>query len=369
MDKKINKISDEITLIIKELLETTEENAKEIAFKYLNKTSSSFQYGAFQNLQLSELKRELENLIDESIAKLDQAIENSKQVAEYNAERIKTEIRQKTRSLFAATVKNHRLNVIKVVRDQKTMPLKNAIFKATQSGLDSSITIRTKRGNMGYKEYMEMAVRTTMQNELGEQQLKFNKDAKVVFYISNVFQDSADDHSEYQGKYFYDERYKSYGFKTDLLAAIENRINQLKILSVQEVRSKPPYLTTRPNCRHRLTPVSIKKVLNNVPEQLFASMKLTDGTYRSKNYLLSQEQRKNERMIRKYKARADQNKKLFEQTQDENYRAAYRKDRLLVRKWQFRQRQLVKANPQLERDYRRETKNIIIRDLGVRYNT
>ena len=85
------------------------------------------------------------------------------------------------------------------------MPLKEAIFKQTQEGIDKGIKIRTKRGNMGYKEYMEMAVRTTIQNEIGEQQLKFNVDAKVVFYISNVFQDSADDHADYQGKYYYDE--------------------------------------------------------------------------------------------------------------------------------------------------------------------
>jgi hypothetical protein len=369
VNKKINKLSDEVTKIIKELLETTEENAKEIVYKYLNKTSNTFDYSAFQTIQNIELKRELEQMIDEAIARLDQAVDNSTEIAEYNTSRIKAEIKTKTNALMVASLREHKLSVIKVVRDAKTVPLRQAIFNQTQVGLDKAPKIRTKRGLMGYKEYMEMSVRTTMQNELGEQQLKFNVDAKVVFYISSVFKDAADDHAPYQGKYYYDERYRSYGYKTDLLTAIENRINELNMLSVQEVRDNPPYLTTRPNCRHRLTPVSIKKVLTNMPEELYSDMRLTDGTYKDKNYLLSQEQRKNERMIRKYKARKEQNLKLYEQTQDENYLNASRQDQILVRRWQSRQRQLLRANPQLERDYRRETKNIIIRDLGVRYNS
>jgi hypothetical protein len=183
-----------------------------------------------------------------------------------------------------------------------------------------------------------------------------------------VFQDSADDHADYQGKYYYDERYKSYGFTTDLLTEIQNRINQLSMLSVQEVRDGEPYLTTRPNCRHRLTPISIKKVLNNLPDEIIADMRLSDGTYKDKNYMLSQEQRKNERMIRKYKARKEHNIKLYEQTANELYNEQSKKDNLLLRQWQQKQIRLVKANPQLDRDYRRETKNIVLNDLGAKYN-
>jgi len=368
MNKKINQISDELTLILKEVLETTEENAKEIVFKYLNKESGIFDYKTFQEIQKPRIKEELQLAIKDAIGKLNTAVENTKTVVEYNTEKIQKEIFSKTNGLVLASIREYNLGVSRVLRLEKIIPLKEAIFKQTQEGIDKGIKIRTKRGNMGYKEYMEMAVRTTIQNEIGEQQLKFNVDAKVVFYISNVFQDSADDHADYQGKYYYDERYKSYGFTTDLLTEIQNRINQLSMLSVQEVRDGEPYLTTRPNCRHRLTPISIKKVLNNLPDEIIADMRLSDGTYKDKNYMLSQEQRKNERMIRKYKARKEHNIKLYEQTANELYNEQSKKDNLLLRQWQQKQIRLVKANPQLDRDYRRETKNIVLNDLGAKYN-
>ena len=44
------------------------------------------------------------------------------------------------------------------------------------------------------------------------------------------------------------------------------------------------------------------------------------------------------------------------------------KDRVLTSRWQKHNRLLVKNNPVLSRDYRRETRDILLQDLGVRYN-
>ena len=43
-------------------------------------------------------------------------------------------------------------------------------------------------------------------------------------------------------------------------------------------------------------------------------------------------------------------------------------DKMRVRQWQAQQRKLVASNPVLERDYRKETREILLKDLGAKYN-
>ena len=75
---------------------------------------------------------------------------------------------------------------------------------------------------VGYKEYMEMNVRTTLQQNIGEKQLELGKEANVVFYICNTYADCADDHADYQGKIYYDDRYGSY----NLVPAIKDLVKR-----------------------------------------------------------------------------------------------------------------------------------------------
>ena len=53
---------------------------------------------------------------------------------------------------------------------------------------------------------------------------------------------------------------------------------------------------------------------------------------------------------------------------DTAYTMQAAKDRVLTSRWQKHNRLLVKNNPVLSRDYRRETRDILLQDLGVRYN-
>ena len=82
-----------------------------------------------------------------------------------------------------------------------------------------------------------------------------------------------------------------------------------------------------------------------------------------------QEQRYNERMVRKYKARSSINQELL--AQDPNNELLKRQialDNTRVRQYQGKLRTLVKSNPVLERDYRKETREILLKDLGAKYN-
>ena len=93
------------------------------------------------------------------------------------------------------------------------------------------------------------------------------------------------------------------------------------------------------------------------------------GDYKDGNYDKTQEQRYNERTIRKYKLREEANAKLYDTTKDPNFLKRAEQDGALVRSWQSRNRELIKDNPDLlKRDYDRENIRVITQDLGVRYD-
>lgn len=261
------------------------------------------------------------------------------------------------RKLIISAVNGYMGELRAIKRLSRVMPLAEAIYKQVQKGIDADLKIRVKNRTWSYKSYMEMNARTTVQQNIGEEQLKVGKKSKQVFYICNVFTNSADDHAKYQGKMYYDDRWKSFIDNKEAKKKIQGIINQKRMKSVQWVKDDPVYLTTRPNCRHRLTPISLDQASGS-SEAVLKKLKLKTKSYKKDNYKEMQQQRYNERMIRKYKARVEANEKLGYDT---------KKDKALVRQWQSKQRELIKSNSTLERDYRRESNFIIVQDLGARY--
>lgn len=213
------------------------------------------------------------------------------------------------------------------------------------------VTYRDGR-NVGYKEYMEMATRTTIQQEIGNAQLVTGGNAGVVFYITNHFRDCADDHKDYQGKIYYDARWREFGYDAETTERIQGVINKKRMLSVQEVRDGKPWLTTRPNCRHTFTPISLEQATGKASD-VVSDLKLSTGSYRDANYEDTVKQRYNERQIRFYKARMEQYDKM-----GADYSDFMQRDKTLVAKWQARQRALMDKNSTLSRDYRRESLKI-----------
>ena len=301
----------------------------------------------------AQLNKQLKIVSDKSIKLL-------KKIADENTsyEQLKKDMGNYNRKLIISSLTRFNGELKAVTRLAKTLPLAEAIKTQVQKGIDADLKIRVKGRTWSYKAYMEMNARTTVQQNIGDEQLKSGKIAKIVFYICNVFTDSADDHANWQGKMYYDNRWKSFIEDKDTRKRVQAIINQKKIKSVQWVKGAPVYLTTRPNCRHRLSPISLNQA-GLSSDKVLKDLNLKTKTYKPDNYEALQQQRYNERMIRKYKARAESNQKLGYDTT---------KDKTLVRQWQSRQRSLIKANNTLERDYRRESNFVIVQDLGARYN-
>lgn len=107
-------------------------------------------------------------------------------------------------------------------------------------------------------------------NELVE--MLTNDDEK--FYLCTVLRDCATDHQAYQGRIYYKE---GASYSDEELKYISNH----KLLSINEVIVKPPYLTTRRNCRHRFVPVSFLSVKTGVSEREYSFHEISyeEGQY------------------------------------------------------------------------------------------
>lgn len=352
MAKDQHEIADSLATEMRQVFEAAENNMLIISNVELTKNSTLKQKRqAIINKRLNVAK-----IVDKQISKTTNKPEFLK------------ESRKFTTLMLNEATKLAMKNARKIDRLKSVDDIKASIFQQTQKGINEGIKIKTKKGKVGYKEYMEMKVRTNIQSEISERQLKIGAKAKIVFYIVNEFSDCADDHAEYQGKIYYDDRWQSFGFTEEAEQKIAKRILDKRMLSIQKVRNEPPYLTTRPNCRHSFKPIPIDTALNKDNRKILDDNKWTTGTYKSKNYLATQEQRKNERQIRKYKAKANINMQMYKKTNNPQFLNQARKDKFIYNKYRTKQINLLKANPDLQRDYRRESTNVLVNDLGVKYN-
>lgn len=347
---------DVIAETMREVLEATENNMITRANELLAKQSV---------MSIPRIRSELGRIALSGVEIQENILSRAENLTGANLDGLKRELSNASALLINSTVDYLNAARKNIISMERIMPLKEAIYKQTQRGFENGLKIAVSpRRQYGYKEYMEMSVRTTVQREIGSLQMASGKQAGVVFYISNHFADCADDHKAYQGRIYYDARYKSMGYSEDDVDDIERIISVKDMLSVQEVRDGKPYLTTRPNCRHTLTPISIEQARGSA-RTLVDSLKLSTGSYRDDNYDALQRQRYNERQIRFYKARYEHNKQLGDVIPPE----VLARDRVLVSKWQRVQREHIdKYDDVLSRDYRRETREILVNDLGERYN-
>lgn len=249
--------------------------------------------------------------------------------------------------------------------------LYNGIVKQTQQGVANTPKIIYKNGRqMGFREYMDMNVRTTFQKDAGDFQLQAGHDAGLIFYLCSYHSDCANDHVDYQGKIYVDEDWESV-VSEEMRTKVQDYIDAHKVDTIQNVRDGEPYLTTRPNCRHYFTPMNTEEVLGSSVKKMLKDNNMEKGTYDKQNYIDLQKQRYGERQIRKYKSDLEQQKIMLEKTPVGEQRNAIQsqinKDQAKIRQYQKDVRELVKNNKALDRDYNRENPKILVNDLGYRY--
>ena len=316
-------------------------------------------------------KKIVDKMLDNTLIDVNKAITMISDVKTEKVDRVNIKaIANKGISLCSdQALKNFDKSVAKVYKLRNQEPLFDAILKQTEEGIDNGLKIAYKNGRLvSFKSYMEMNVRTTTRQEANEYLFKASKNNGVVFYICSSFGDCADDHKEFQGKYYYDADWKSFGYDEETSKRIKQTISKYQMQSYQDVVNNKPYLTTRPNCRHTLRPVVLDDVFSKSPEKMMEEYKIKKGTYHDNNYKALQRQRYNERMIRKYKTRLENDKLLYEQNPNPKLKQMIKNDEALIKHWSQEQTKLLKKYTFLKRDRRREDNKILVQDLGAGYS-
>ena len=91
-------------------------------------------------------------------------------------------------------------------------------------------------------------------------------DRGFIFFMCDSHPNCADDHKDYQGKIYVDKNWRS-RVPPELYLPVLSYIELRHIRTVQSVLGKPVWLTTRPYCKHKLSPVPTATVLNS-PQNL-----------------------------------------------------------------------------------------------------
>ena len=175
-------------------------------------------------------------------------------------------------------------------------------------GVENGVKVVYKDGKQfTWKAYMEMNVRTTIQQEMTEHQIKAGASIGQVFYICDSFADCAPDHADYQGKIYYNA-------DSQISEEAQKYIEENNIQSMQEVINNKPFLTSRPNCRHNFHLIPESEVLSSTANKILENEGLKYGNYKGSNYEALQKQRYNERQIRKWKLEEENTKRIEKET-------------------------------------------------------
>ncbi len=341
------------------------------------------EYEKIQTHQKSILQRQLRDSKDKIIKALNKANDSIEKIAGVKPNLTNT----KDANLLVASVFNQYGKDLKVIRQlTRTKPLYDAILEATQKGIDDSIMVNytvselkdDKTGEIlrerqtrevPFKSYMEMKVRTEVNTEIGDNLTQSAGALGIVFYVCDYYGDCAKDHIDYQGKYYFDENWTGFGYDEDTSTRIQNAIDSQNMLSIQYIRGDPVALTTRPNCRHTLSPVTLTEVIGTSPIDMTKKLgKNYNGRQSDDKTEATQQARSNERVIRKYKDRVVQGRIQYKKTKNPDIKRQLGKDYSKWQEWRDKQTQLVKDNPHLKRDERREDKRILVQDLGAGYH-
>ena len=409
MDRdNVDAISEALTELFGELQNTIEQYA---IYQLTQYTDTPDKWASMQSKHRKEFSKALDKLIEQFKSKIDRPIEiafselykDAKTEVKETREDVKEERETNSnRGLLLLPInvnkkvkafKKQVYNDLAVLQKQSNIGFKNivnSVSKAITKGKLSSGTllydeiknamktgikdmfVTYKNGRkVSYKAYMEMKVRTTMHQEALAYQFESARKMGVVFYLASSHGDCADDHKDYQGRLYYDESWQSIA-KDSQHRAIADFIRSNKLMSIQDVRDGKPYLTTRPNCRHTFKPLTLDQVLNNSVKELLVKHKLIKGKYDSAKYKNLQQQRLLERKVRQAKQDRDNLEIEIKNAKDDvtkkklQEKLTYKKS--LVHKNQRELNHLVKDNPYLERDYRRENYKTIVQDVGYKYN-
>lgn len=229
---------------------------------------------------------------------------------------LKNEINNNATLLFNNAVESQRLITAQVSQvidyKSKTVDFYNAIEKYKTKSPINVVYSNGKKYKMS--GYIEMKVRTTIQNTATEYLTESAKGVGVIFHLCNALQDCADDHADFQGKVYVVKDWTSIITDEETRQKVSNFIKQNNVQFLEDAvdgtlqwynpsskKYQGVYLTTRPNCRHFFRAVTIDEALDF--KNTLQKEKMENGKYDKAKYQALEQQRALERKIRDIKTK------------------------------------------------------------------
>jgi hypothetical protein len=341
--KSIN--ADTVEAIRKALSMASEETLKAIGIE--NPSEDKEVYATAITLARDNVNKGLNALVQQAIKTQTSMINTISSVANFNRGNVKYQFNMRT--------------------SDETSVLFNEIKRVSEVGIQNGYKVIYSNGReMPFKSYMEMSIRTTVQNMALDMMEKSAGNLGIVFFLCSEHSDSADDHAQYQGKVYISDNWRSKITDPEITRKIEDYISKHNTMTVEQVKGEPVWLTTRPNCRHFFTPITLNQALDLLATK--EQLKTVRGTYLQENYEDLKEQRYDERHVRFYRSRRDNARALLENAKPEDkakLQSVIAYNTHMMTKWRTEVRTLVKKNPNLKREYRRENNAKMAQDLGV----
>lgn len=341
-----------------------------------------------------EIEEAISNAIDEASAigidKLKEATNQSITIT--NNEKLKNDLVEDNLKLLIA---NHKTSITALpsiiysnlkmqdstawTMEQHLDSFHKAIDLAYKRELPKMTSVTYTNGReVSFKSYVEMAIRTEVNNVAVNMLEEGSKALGLVFFICSYLSDCAIDHADYQGKIYVLENWKSV-IPSEEQDKYQKLIETRNIKTLEWVKNEGTYTTNtgktykialgvRPNCRHTFTPITYEQALsrNKTLDNLGLKSK---GTYSKEKYIQSQKQRNLERKIRQLKLDYYNKIELVKKTKNEREvmllnseaSALYKQ----VRNAQKQLREHLNKYPYLVREYSRENPLLMRYDLGV----
>lgn len=321
--------------------------------------SFSAKLEALTNLAISEAEREANNSLKRQFTKLidDKQLQGLEPIALYRANY--ADFTQGTvNGLVDAVFIRYKQEAARFATGRVAFSADAAVTRAEliehlQKGLRHAPPVIYKNGRAyNYASHAEMQMRTAIQHDVTERIKESALQLGIIFFLATEHADCADDHRAWQGRIYVMQNWKSAINDPALQKVITRYIKQHRVQTVEAVTGKPIYLTTRPNCRHHLTPLATKEVLAQELNKLKDTYNTkSGGKATAENYEALLRQRELERKTRKHRL-------LYTATGDgkEGQKFALARAQLHLH---------VKNHPFLKRNYRRETPDKLGQDHGA----
>ena len=380
-------LADDISKILGDQFETLKNQLLGIGFDYLLKGNelTPSEWRQTQNFSFKAFKFEVGKTIKGEQKKLLKSVSVAADMTELKPEQVKslkTEIKKGMAELGSAIINTQNNNIFniasKVLKSNVTDSLYTTISDVITKTNDYGVVMYKNGRNVRWENYMEMKVRTDIQNDIADNMVDVGSKDGNIFYVATYHGDCAPDHAPFQGKIYYAKNWKNF-CPNELKEEIGKYIEKHNLMTIEDVMGeKGNYFTKRPNCRHYFQYISIEEVLN--VKNTDDLTKLRDkydlnskGKYKPEKYEALKKQRYNERSIRKIKSKIETTEKIITKLPADTpdwLRTKYANElhvsKLKLKSSQKTQRELIKTNSSvLQRNYNREAYNRMVSNLGV----